>query len=105
MAVILVPDLGGELIQRFARHVTVFALQPVHPRHELVTFLRRERQHALFQFGHTHLRFILPSAHPGFKPGWFVYHRAEAVSHLRAEGASDAVRNLLKLGMRLARQV
>ena len=54
MAVILIPDFGGELIQRFARHVPVFAFQPVDPGHELVTLLGRERQHAVFQFSHTH---------------------------------------------------
>jgi hypothetical protein len=43
MAVILVPDFGGELIQRFARHVTVVGFQPADPGDELVPFLGRER--------------------------------------------------------------
>ncbi len=68
MAVILVPDFGGELIQHFARHVPAIALQPVDPGHELVTFLRRERQHAVFQFSHTHRQFMMPLPGPFFKP-------------------------------------
>jgi hypothetical protein len=50
MAAILIPDFGGELIQRFPRHVPVLAFQPVDPGHEFVTFLGRERQHTVFQF-------------------------------------------------------
>ena len=53
MAVILVADFGGELIQRFARHVPVVRFQPVDPGDELVPFLGREREHAVFHFGHT----------------------------------------------------
>ncbi len=69
MAVILVPDFGGELIQRFARHVPVVGFQPVDPGHELVKFLGRERQHAVFQFSHTHLDSMVPSLPSGFKSG------------------------------------
>src|ERR1035437_5527100 len=54
MAVILIPDFSGELVQRFPWHVSVFAFQPVDPGHELVTFPGRERQRAVFQFSHTH---------------------------------------------------
>ena len=68
MAVILVPDFGGKLIQRFPRHVPVVAFQPVDPSHELVTFLGRERQHAVFQFDHTHRDNMMPSPASDFKP-------------------------------------
>jgi len=67
IAVILVPDFGGELIQRFARHVPVLVFQPVDPSRELVTIFGRERQHAVFQFNHTHLDTILPSPASDFK--------------------------------------
>ncbi len=69
MAVILVPNFGGELILRFARHVPVITLQPVDPGHEIVTLVRWERQHAVLQFSHTHRGFILPPENPDFKPG------------------------------------
>src|ERR1035438_9402429 len=68
MAVILIPDFGGELIQRFPRHVPVVAFQPVDPGHEFVTFLGRERQHTVFQFNHTHRDTRLPSPAANFKP-------------------------------------
>ena len=68
MVVISVPDLGDELIQRFARHVPAIALSPVDPGHVLVTFRRRERQRAVFQFSHTHREFTLPLPGPRLKP-------------------------------------
>jgi hypothetical protein len=43
MVVVLIPDLGGELIQRFARHVAIVARQAIHPGDELVTLLVGER--------------------------------------------------------------
>ena len=60
---------GGELIQRFARHVPVVAFQPVDPSHELVARLERERHHAVFQFSHTHRYTIMPPPASGFKSG------------------------------------
>jgi hypothetical protein len=74
MAVILVPDLSGKLIQRFARHVAVIAFPPVEPGHELVAFLGRERQHTVFQFCHTHLDVTLPFPTSDFNPRLCVPH-------------------------------
>ena len=54
MAVILIPNLGGKLVQRLARHVAVIRFQAVHSRDELVSLVRSQRQNILFQFSQTH---------------------------------------------------
>jgi hypothetical protein len=54
MAVILVPDFGGELVQGLAWHVAVTCFQSVDPNYELMTLPLRERQDTVLQLGYAH---------------------------------------------------
>lgn len=54
MAVVLVPNFGGELVQGLAWHVAVTGFQSVDPDQEVVTLVLRKRQHTLFQLSYAH---------------------------------------------------
>ncbi|PYI83308.1 MAG: hypothetical protein DME26_15185 [Verrucomicrobia bacterium] len=69
MAFILVPDFGGELIEGFAWHISIGALDLIDPGDKLMPFLGRERQHAFFQLMYTH-ELILPQTETDFNL-WF----------------------------------
>ena len=61
--IVLIPDLRGQLVERLPRHVPVIGFQAIHPTHEFVPLVFRQRQQILFQFGQTHLALIiLPGA-------------------------------------------
>ncbi len=67
MAVVLIPNLGGQLIQCLTRHIAIISLKPVDPNHQLMAFFRRECQHTFFQFRKAHREITLPQKQAYFK--------------------------------------
>jgi DNA-binding XRE family transcriptional regulator len=55
----LIPDFGGQLVQGFPRHIPAIGFQLVHPKHELMPLILRERQHTVFKLSNAHHRVIL----------------------------------------------
>jgi len=51
MAIVLVPYFCGKLVECFTGYVALVCFQALHPNHEFVLFLFRQRQNALLQFG------------------------------------------------------
>lgn len=54
MAVVLVPDFGGDLVQCLAWHVATTFFQSVDPNYQIMTLALRKRQDTFLQLGYAH---------------------------------------------------
>jgi len=68
MAVVFVPNFSGELVERFARNVTVVRFEAIHPCHKFMALVSWKSQNSVFQFSQTHRRVKLPFHSGAFKP-------------------------------------
>ena len=53
MAIVLIPNFGGQLVQNLARHVPAVGFQLVDPNYQLVSLSLRECQDPIFQFSYV----------------------------------------------------
>ena len=58
MTIVLVPDLGGKLIEGFPGHIAVLGLQRVDPDYEFVPLAFRQRKEV--EFHNSRLVLLLP---------------------------------------------
>jgi hypothetical protein len=56
MAVVLVPDFRGELVEDFAGRIAIFPFETVDPDDRLMPFFRGKRESTLFKLCETHRR-------------------------------------------------